>query len=199
MRVNIENEKEMTGTPTPPNSPAQVATLDGTPDSIPQRRKSLPKRVVFSPINDFQPTMDIANFRPKFLRQDTPFKPLLEFITPRSTLASGRKSSSPNIVHRPIDSPDISPIMSEAESSSMEEFIDIFTNGKGTEKLNRYVSDRELELSAASRESTLSIYDDSHEFLNRNVSLELTIDSGKRISRGPDAVCRLLGKPTGLE
>jgi len=166
------------GNPTPPNSP--VAAPVGTPESIEIRRKSFPKRVVFSPPALELPMADPVDIKPKFFRQNTPFKTSAqdsrltiqdEFVTPR--MDGGRKSSSPNLdVHKPMASPGISPICSEEDSPSFEEFKNLFTDGKPLENLNRFIDDDELIRLTTENESDLSIYNDSHSFLNRNVTLE---------------------------
>jgi len=184
-RIYAEESDKMqnNGNPTPPNSP--VAALVGTPDSIEQRRKSFPKRVVFSPPALELPMADPVDVKPKFFRQNTPFKfnapesrlILDDFVTPR--VNGGRKSSSPNLdVHKPMTSPGISPICSEEDSPSFEEFKNLFTDGKPLENLNRFINDEELIRLAMENESDLSMYNDSHSFLNRNVTLESgSIDS----------------------
>merc|ERR1712002_458144 len=117
--INYAKESEQmqnSGNPTPPNSPA--TELVGTPDPVEQRRKSFPKRVVFSPPALELPMADPVEFKPTFFRQNTPFKTSAQdsrlsiqddFVTPR--VNGGRKSSSPNLdVHKPMTSPGISPI-----------------------------------------------------------------------------------------
>jgi len=183
MALNKLEKEEDSGNPARPHSP----TADSELPEIETRRKSCtPKRVIFSPDAPSIPTADPMEIKPMFFRQDTPHAKLgmspsrlaamfqsdygNELIVPVKT--DGRKSSSPNLgLHRPMKSPAISPIHSDDESPSFEEFKNIFNAGKAEEKLNRFIDDDEFDQMAKENESLLSFYDDSHSFLNKNVSL----------------------------
>jgi len=148
----------------PPNSPDHSAFKS----DIETRRKSFPPRVMFSP-DCMERPKETELFRPKLYRQNTPFKPS-DFFTPRD--GGDRKSSSPHLgVHAaPIKSPGISPINSgtDSESPSFEEFKNLFQGNRI--ELNRFVDESEL-LQLTGDSSALSQYDDSHSFLNKNVSI----------------------------